>query len=201
MTKLKYTSSIKDMPFMFSEMRRTAQLLCEGKTGEEIIALSMSENIYQLEREKRRKDVPKRMLNRLSTLDSQLISVIANGYEYDAKLIAFLALLKADRLFYEYMREVYFDLYTTGKSEITDKDFISFIERKAQDSDVVAKWASKTIARICSSYKRILCETELAKQSSDVLLIQKPYMNQDIQILLSEDMIPYARVMLLEVGV
>lgn len=201
MTKLKYTSSIKDMPFMFSEVRRTAQLLCEGKTGEEIIALSMSENIYQLEREKRRKDVPKRMLNRLSTLDSQLISVIANGYEYDAKLIAFLALLKADRLFYEYMREVYFDLYTTGKSEITDKDFISFIERKAQDSDVVAKWASKTIARICSSYKRILCETELAKQSSDVLLIQKPYMNQDIQILLSEDTIPYARVMLLEVGV
>lgn len=29
--ELPYTSSIEDMPFLFSDMRRTAQLLCETK--------------------------------------------------------------------------------------------------------------------------------------------------------------------------
>jgi hypothetical protein len=59
---LPYTSSIKDMPFLFTDMRRTAQLLCEGKTKEEILELSLKANIYQLDKEKRRRDLPLRMI-------------------------------------------------------------------------------------------------------------------------------------------
>lgn len=57
---------------MFSEMRRTARLLCEGKTDESIVHLSMGQNIYQLNREKRRRDVPLRMIKRLSLNVSRL---------------------------------------------------------------------------------------------------------------------------------
>lgn len=196
--ELQYTSSIKDMPFMLSEMRRTAQLLCEGKKAEEIIALSMQENVYQLEREKRRRDVPLRMLNRLSTLDKPLVKVIAKGNEKDARLIAFLALIKVDRLFYEYMREVYLDHSIAGKNEIADKDFIDFIERKAGNSDVVARWTSNNFVRIRNTYKNILCEAGLAKRSEGGLLIQKPLVDSDLLNMLCESDMPYARAMLLE---
>lgn len=197
--ELQYTSSIKDMPFMFSEMRRTAHLLCEGKSGDEIVGLSMQNNIYQLEREKRRRDVPLRMIKRLSALDKSLVSVIAGGNEKDAKLVALLAVLKADRLFYEYMQEVYADHYYAGKNEIADKAFIHFIERKAQDSAVVAKWTSNNYVRIRNTYKNILCEAGLAKRSGNALLIQKPLVEYELLRLLGGDNVPYARAMLWEV--
>jgi hypothetical protein len=186
------------MPFMFSEMRRTAQLLCEGKSGDQIVSLSMQENIYQLEREKRRRDVPLRMLNRLSTLNESLVAVVAKGNEKDAKLISFLALIKVDRLFYEYIREVYLDHFLAGKNEVADKDFIDFIERKADDSDVVAKWTSNNFVRIRNTYKSILCEAGLGKRSSDGLLIQKPLADRDLLNMLGDDDAPYARAMLME---
>ena len=197
---LQYTSSIKDMPLMFSEMRRTAILLGEGKADEEIIALSMSGNIYQLEREKRRRDVPLRMLNRLSTLSEPLINIIADGSESDAKLIAFLALIKADRLFYEYMREVYAGIFQVGKGEIDDKDFIDFIERKAQESNVVAGWTGNNRVRIRNTYKNVLCEAGLAKRNGPTsLLIQKPFLDADLLALFDGENVPYAKAMLLEV--
>lgn len=197
--ELQYTSSIKDMPFMFSEMRRTAQLLCEGKSCDEIMELSMRENIYQLEREKRRRDVPRRMLKRLFTLDMPLVAIVANGRENDAKLIAFLALIKVDRLFYEYMREVFLDRFQAGRGEVADKEFIDFIERKAQDSDVIAKWTSNNLVRVRNTYKNILCEAGLAKRSGELLVIQKPYIEPELRRLLNDENTPYAKAMLLEV--
>lgn len=184
---------------MFSEMRRTAQFLCQGKSGEEIVATSMQENIYQLEREKRRRDVPLRMLKRLSILETPLVEIVANGNDSDAKVIAFLALIKVDRLFYEYMREVFCAAFQLGKTEITDNDYVGFIERKAQENDTVAKWTGNNLVRIRNTYKNILCEAGLAKRSGEDLLIQRPYVESDTLKLLGDDNAPYARVMLLEV--
>ncbi|MCG9969220.1 DUF1819 family protein [Pelotomaculum terephthalicicum JT] len=197
--ELPYTSSIKDMPFMFSDMRRTAQLLCEGKTREEIIELSMTANIYQLEKEKRRRDLPLRMLKRLGTLDMPLVSIVANGRDEDAKLIAFLALIKSDRLFFEFMREIYSDKFLSGQTEIDDKEFLTFIERKAQNDDTVAGWTPNNLVRIRNTYKNILCEAGLAKKDKDALIILKPVCNRKIPALLKGENAPYAKAMLLEV--
>lgn len=197
--KLPYTSSIKDMPFLFSDMRRTARLLCEGKTREEIIELSMTTNIYQLEKEKRRRDLPLRMLKRLGTLDLPLVSIVANGREEDARLIAFLALIKSDRLFFEFMREIYSDKFLSGQREINNKDFLIFIEHKSQNDNTVAGWTPNNLARIRNTYKNILCEAGLAKKSGNALIIRKPICGRKISALLKGENEPYAKAMLLEV--
>ena len=115
---LPYTSSIKDMPLMFPDMKRTALLLCEGMSSGEIVDLAVEKNIYQLDKAKRRRDVPLRMIKRLSLIGQPLVAVIANGSDADAKLIAFLALMKADRLLFEYMFEVYADKFQAGYNEV-----------------------------------------------------------------------------------
>ena len=198
MNQLPYTSSIKDMPFLFAEMRRTAQLLCEGKTSEEIVQLSMDSNIYQLEREKRRRDVPLRMIKRLETVSSQLVEIIAVGRESDAKVIAFLSLVKADQLLFEFMLEVFADKYHAGYKEITDKDYLEFIERKAQNSDVVAKWTANNLVRIRNTYKNILCEAGLSKRVEDHLLIHKPIIDPSLRNHIGPDDLVYAQAILLE---
>jgi hypothetical protein len=187
------------MPFLFAEMRKTAQLLCEGNTQDDIIKVSMKSNIYQLEKEKRRRDLPLRMLKRLGTLDMPLLQILANGRDDDAKLIAFLALIKSDRLLFEFMREVYADKFQTGQMEISDKDFFYFIERKTQNSDTVAGWTSNNLVRIRNTYKNILCEAGLAKRDGKSLLLKKPICDQQIYDLIGAENQIYAKAMLLGV--
>jgi hypothetical protein len=197
--ELLYTSSIKDMPLMFSEMKRTALLLYEDKTGDEIVGLSMSENIYQLEKPKRRRDVPLRMIKRLSAIGEPLIEVIAYGSDADAKLIAFLALMKSDRLLFEYMYEVYADKHHAGLDEITDKDFLDFIERKAQNSETVAKWSASNLASVRGKIKSSLCEAGLGKRKGGSLLIQKPIVDDELRKTLGTVDSIFIKAMLMEV--
>ncbi len=197
--ELPYTSSIKDMPLMFSEMKRTALLLYEGKTDDEIVGLSLRENIYQMATVKRRRDVPLRMIKRLSGISEPLIQAIACGSDGDAKLVAFLSLMKADRLLFEYMHEVYADRFNAGHDEITDKDFLDFIERKAQNSDTVAKWSVNNLASVRGKIKSSLCDAGLAKRKGDKLLIQKPVVDDEFRRLLATEEIEYRKAMLMEV--
>jgi len=199
MTKgLPYTSSIKDMPLMFPDMKRTAMLLCEGKTGDEIVSLSMEKNVYQLDKPKRRRDVPLRMIKRLSTVKHTLVDAIAGGSEPDAKLIAFFALMKADRLLFEYMAEVYADKRYAGYDEITERDFLDFIERKAQNNETVAKWSASSLASVRSKIKSSLCDAGLAKRKGDSLLIQKPIVDDRLLKLFDESDRIYLKAMLME---
>ena len=198
-TELKYTSSIKDMPFMFLEMKRTALLLCDGKSGDEIVKMSVEQNIYQLEKEKRRRDVPLRMIKRLSSIGEPLIKIIARGHDGEAKLAAFLALMKSDRLLFEYMREVYSDKFYSGYEEIYDKDFLEFIDRKAQNDDTVAKWTGNNLAAVRGKIKSTLCDAGMAKRSGDVLMVQCPIVENEFLQLIKEEGNIYAKAMLLEV--
>ena len=196
---LSYTSSIKDMPLMFAEMKRTALLLSEGKTSGEILALSADKNIYQLDKEKRRREVPLRMLKRLEGINQALVNIIAHGREYEARLIAFLAFMKADSLLFEFMREVYADRYHAGHEDITDKDFLEFIERKAQNSEAVAKWTASSLKGIRGKIKSSLCEAGLGKRSGGKLLILRPLVDSGFCDALDDADRTYARAMLLEV--
>jgi len=184
---------------MFHDMKRTALLLCDGKSSEDIILMSIDENIYQLDKVKRRRDVPLKMLKRLSNIGMPLIEVIAYGHDNEAKLIAFLAFMKADRLLFEYMYEVYADKHYSGHSEITDKDFIVFIERKTQNSETVAKWTTPNLASIRGKIKTALCDAGLAKRDGDNLLIQQPIVDDGLCKLFDEADRVYARAMLMEV--
>jgi hypothetical protein len=196
---------------MFPEMKRTAMLLCEGLTSDEIVSLSMDKNIYQLDKPKRRRDVPLRMIKRLSTIKQPLVDIIVGGSEHDARLIAFLALMKADRLLFEYMIEVYADKRHAGYDEITDKDFLDFIERKAQNSETVAKWSEGSLASVRGKIKSSMCEAGLAKIApfqegggakrrglGGCMLILKPIVDDRLRKLLDEADKIYLKAMLME---
>lgn len=198
--ELEYSSAIKEFPLLFLETRRTAQLLCDGQNDDEIIELSVKNNIFQLEKERRRKDLPKKILKRLSSLDKNLIEVIANGRDENAKLIAMLAIIKTDRLFFEFMRDVYADKFISGQMEISDKDFITFLNCKIHESEKVAKWKQDNLEKIRSTYKKILYDAGLAKKNCNEIQIIQPICDKEImELLKGNDNGIYANAMLLGV--
>jgi hypothetical protein len=192
--KLQYTSTIRDFPLLFLEMKRTAILLCEGKSAEEILQLSIENNIYQLNKEKRRRSMPLKMTKRLLTIDKPLWEILASGTAEEAKLIAFFALMKAERLVHDYMFEVYAD--KADNDEIHDIDFIHFIDRKASNSEIVAAWNADTIKSINTKIKQILCDAGLAKKTKTGLIVQKPIVYKEFCGLFNESDWIYAKAML-----
>jgi hypothetical protein len=181
---------------MYLETKKTAALLCEGKTADEILALSINENVYQLDYEKRRRSMPLKITKRLATLKMPLIHTLASGMTDEGKLIAFLAMLKTERLIFEYMLDVYAD--KSDNDELTDLDFMQFADRLSANSETVAKWKRETLQELNKRIKRILCDAGLAKRSKAAVIVQKPIVDNEFINLLDEDDWYYARAFLRE---
>lgn len=193
---LQYTSTIKDFPLLYLEMKKTAILLTESKTADEILKLSVEDNIYQLDYEKRRRSMPLKMTKRLATLKMPLIKALANSTADEGKLIAFLALMKAERLVFEYMLDVYAD--KAENDELTNLDFMQFADRLSANSEKVAGWKTETLKDLNKRIKSILCDAGLAKRTKEVVTVQRPIVDSDLCRLLSDDDWAYAKAIIRE---
>jgi hypothetical protein len=149
-----YSSYIKDMPFLFLETRKAAKLVADGADIESIVSLSTEQNIFQLDKERRRLKLAQKVASRLSVLSVGQINVLATASEETAKLITFYAVIKTDLLFFEFMKDVYSEKQNLGQYDIEDKDIISFLRSKEEIA--------------------ILCEAGLATRNGSALKIQKP---------------------------
>jgi hypothetical protein len=152
-----------------------------------------------LNKEKRRKSLPYKTLARLHELAPNLIAVVANGRDENARLLSFYGLVKNDILLFEFMRDVFRDKYLSGQTAIADTDFIAFLNCKANENEYIAGWKPEMLKRIKNTYKNALCEAGLAKRQGNEIVIIKPFVDDELEGKFARGDI-YAEVMLLEVG-
>jgi hypothetical protein len=139
------------------------------------------------------------MLARLATVSSELIKAIAYGNDNDAKLVAFFAMIKLDRLLFEYMYEVVADKYSLGHREVTDRDFEDFIDRKIQNCETVAGWKKDNLVRVRNAIKNTLIGAGLAKKNGNNMELLPPIVDRDFCRLFDDEDKPYMKAIMLEV--
>ncbi len=115
-----------------------------------------------------------------------LLDKLANGNLETSKQVALYAILKTDRLFFEFMQEVYREKYLIRDYLITDKDFAIFFQRKAEQSQKVAEWKDYTFYKLKQVYKRILTEAGFVKKNKKDVEITRPLMEQELADFLNE---------------
>jgi hypothetical protein len=186
------------MPFLFIETRKAARIIAGGKTPDEITRLSVEENFFQLEKEKRRREMASKMRLRLSALSDCQLSLLSSGSDEDAKLVAFYAMEMTDLLLFEFMRQVFQDKAAIGQLLIADSDIEIFMTAKANESEKVASWSANNLGRVKNTYKNVLCEAGLAKKQPGRIQIMKPVLSADARKCWKKHDI-YAEAMLLEV--
>jgi hypothetical protein len=197
-TKPKYSSYIKDMPFLYLEMRKAAKLIYQGETPESIVSLSVEQNIFQLTKEIRRLKLAQKVVARLAAVERPIVELIANGSDENARLGAFYALIKTDLLFFEFMREIYCDRVSIGQSIITDSEIASFLAYKTGENERMATWTANNLIRVKNTYKIILCEAGLTKRDNANLMITKPIPADELRAAWSKPDV-YTRAMCVEV--
>lgn len=165
---MEYKSTIKSRPYLYKETKRAASLVNKGLEIKELRKESLENNIFQVETETRMKELASIISTRLKELDSYLIQKIEISNIETSKIIVLYAILKSDRLFFEFMNEVYKERILLKNLFIRDKDFGVFFQNKREQSDKVDSWSEYTFKKLKQVYIRILFESGLiANQKGD----------------------------------
>lgn len=181
-----YKSTIKARSFLYLELKKAAGLCLQGFSSNDIKQKALEENIFLLNSENRIKEIASTVLERLQALDKDLLYKLSTGNLETSKQLVLYSILKTDRLFFEFMQEIYRGKYLLKSYIITDKDFNIFFQRKAEQSQRVAEWTDYTLYKLKQVYKRILLEAGFVKKNGRNIEIIRPLMEQDLIDYLNE---------------
>lgn len=156
-----YNGSLTREQFLFHEMRITARLISDGFTDDEVLEKIISDNLFQFPTERMINNLAKVCIRRLKTLpDESLIASIAYDPVDTAKQICLYAMMKDNRLVWEFMITVIGEKYRVQDLHFSNMDLNIFFMRLQEQDDKVASWSESTIKKIKSVLKRVLIENE-----------------------------------------
>lgn len=178
---MEYKSTIKSRPYLYKETKKASALINSGLEIKKIKDKSMEDNIFQLESAARRKEVASIIVARLKDLDKYIIDKIENSNVETSKVLVLYAIVKTDRLFFEFMNEVYREKILLKDLYIRDKDFGVFFQNKREQSEKVGAWTEYTLKKLKQVYIRILFESGLISNQKGDKEIKVPIIDNDVK--------------------
>lgn len=154
-----YNGSLTREQFLFYETRITAQLLCQSLPRDEIIEQIKNENLFQFPTEKMVVSIARTCFRRLDALASDaLVRLIADAPLETAKQVNLYAMMKDNRVVWDFMTTVIGEKYRTQALDFSPKDVSIFLFLLREQNDSVAGWSDSTVSKIRQVLIRILTE-------------------------------------------
>ena len=140
-----------------------------------------------------------KMINEVSKRTKALPDKIRNMFSNlsvgDQKILNILGLMMTDRLFFEYMYEVYREKIIIGKLEFDNSDTRIFLKNKSEQSEKVSNFTPQTKKRLAGAYRTYLKEANLLMEENDASIIRKPILDINLEKEMnSKELYPYLRV-------
>ena len=156
-----YNGALTREQFLFYEMRTMAKLVAAGLTDEEATEAIIKDNLFQYPTEKSIKNLAGVCLKRLHSMnDDCLMEAIAKLPADAAKQICLYAMMKKNRLVWDFMITVIGEKYRILDTSFGKVDLNTFFMRLTEQDDNVASWSDATVQKIKQVLVRILVENE-----------------------------------------
>ena len=181
MKRKEYSAGMVKLSFWFAEFRKVIELLSSGKTLPEIKQMNVQENIFSAPTQARAIQIFNTVSTRVKGLDSSFYAVFAKSDISTQKLIALIAVMQTDSLFFDFVYEVYREKLILGIDELADSDVGIFFKNKQLQSEKVAKWTDYTLKRLGTCYKTMLMESGLIDQGTGTRKILKPILDKALE--------------------
>lgn len=179
-SELKYSSQIKDMGLLSKEMKIACQEFCVTKDLGVIIQKSINNNIFMVNTERRRKELAYKLIVRMAFLDDYLIQTLANSTYNTSSILSLYALMKSDRIVFEFMYEIIRDKIQLMNYRLTDVELNQFIVCKAQQDDLVARWKDSNKIQVKSALRKILIDAGILRDLGSVYMVLPPLIDKNI---------------------
>ena len=168
---IEYNGALTREQFLFHEMRITAKLMVDGFSDSDILTAISQDNSFQLPTERSVNSLAKCCLKRLHALnDAELVQAIAQAPAEDAKQICLYAMMKQNRLVWDFMTTVIGEKYRLLDTSFSRMDLNIFFARLQEQNDSVAAWSDQTIQKIKSVLARILVENDYLDSNRSITL-------------------------------
>jgi hypothetical protein len=176
-----YSAGMVKLSFWFSEFRQVVQLINQGTTLHEIKALNAAGNIFAAPTQDRAIQICNTVTRRVNSLNPSLYPLFEQSDVSTQKIIAVLAIMKTDSLFFDFIYEVYREKLIMGSHELADSDIRIFFKDKQLQSEKVAKWTDYTLKRLGICYKTMLMEAGLTDRAPGTRKILKPILDRSLE--------------------
>mgnify|MGYP002795206439 FL=1 len=107
MNKKEYSSSLKKTPYKYLIAKKIAKLMLNNMDRAEVYKECYNNNYIEIDSPERRREIINIIYERLLSLDSFLLRQFYEGDLVTSKFILVYAISKSDRLFFEFLFEVY----------------------------------------------------------------------------------------------
>ena len=156
-----YSGSLTAEQFLFYEIRIASKLYAQGVSVDEAISKIKADNLFQYPTEREVARMTRACYRRLDALNNQcLIQEISSAPTEIAKQINLYAIMRYNRLVWDFMIQVIGEKFRTQDFSFERKDLNAFFSRLQAQNDSVAGWSDSTISKIKSVLVRCLVETE-----------------------------------------
>lgn len=156
-----YSGSLTAEQFLFYEIRIASKLYIQGISVDNAASKIREDNLFQYPTERQISRMTKACYRRLDALNNQiLIQELSSAPVEIAKQINLYAIMRYNRLVWDFMIQVIGEKFRTQDFSFERKDLNTFFSRLQAQDDSVASWSDNTISKIKSVLVRFLVETE-----------------------------------------
>lgn len=163
----KYNAGLMSQSFWFIEFKKIVLLYHEGNDYNEIKRQCIEENLLGAINPNREQRMCGYLLSRLKSMDERLVEIFINSDVSNQKLINFIAIMNTNKLFFEFVYEVYRKKLIIGESSIDLKDVNIFFSQKESQNEDLASWKESTKKKLRSLFLNLLIEADLVKWADD----------------------------------
>ena len=184
-----YNGGLTREQFLFYEIKVVAKLLVEGMNIDDAILKIKNENLFQFPTERMVVNIANVCYRRLQALDSEkMIYVLATSSMDVAKQVNLYAMMKQNRIVWDFMVTVIGEKYRTQDFSFTKKDMSAFMFQLQEQNEDVATWSDSTIQKIKQVLTKSLVECGyLDNTKSEVLNLVYLYPELEEEIISNND--------------
>ncbi len=192
MAEQKYSAGMVSRPFWFLEFKKTVKLLNDGLSFDDIKEKNLVENIYGANKEYRAKEIYNGVTRRARMLDEELIRLFCDTGLETQKAMALFTAMKIDKLFFEFMYEVYREKILIGVKILDHSAIMIFFKDRQVHDKSAAAWADCTLKKLQNSYINYLIESGLITDKNNKHEITQPIIDPRFErYLIDNNLRPY----------
>ena len=173
----KYSAGLMSQSFWFLEFKKVVKLRQEGMAFDDIKKKCVEENLFGAAREYRALRMAGYIINRVKAMDETLVDLFCNSDLATQKLINLVTILRTDRLFFEFVYEIYREKVILGVDTMEEADVNVFFTRKETQSELIAGWKDSTKRHLRSCYLNFMTDANLLTVMNKKKMITPPILD------------------------
>lgn len=173
----KYSAGLMSQSFWFLEFKKVVKMRQEGMAYEDIKKKCVEENLFGAAKEYRALRMAGYIITRVKAMDDTLVDLFCTSDLETQKLINLVTILRTDRLFFEFVYEIYREKVIFGVEIMEEADVKVFFTRKEAQSELISGWKDSTKQHLRSCYLNFMTDANLLTEIDKKKMITPPILD------------------------